>query len=88
MDMTIKIANMNTTLYNTNSDGNTKTNVNINGHDGNSNGNGNGHGHVGNSNDVVSDWQSDMRKLKNCVDYGSGYLLVFDAMNLDRNISR
>jgi hypothetical protein len=29
-----------------------------------------------------------MKKLKNCIDYGNNYILVFDPMNLDRSISR
>jgi hypothetical protein len=29
-----------------------------------------------------------MKKLTNCINYGSNYILVFDPMNLDRAPSR
>lgn len=37
---------------------------------------------------MVNDWESDMKKLKNCIDYGSSYMLMFDPMNFDRTHSR
>ena len=38
--------------------------------------------------ELINDWESDMKKLKNCIDYGSPYMLMFDPMNFDRTVSR
>mgnify|MGYP007069246464 CR=1 FL=1 len=37
---------------------------------------------------MIDEWESDMKKLKNCIDYGNSYIVVFDPANLDRMPSR
>ena len=37
---------------------------------------------------MENDWEADLKKLKNCVDYGTTYILSFDPSDFSRSIGR